>query len=84
MHCRIAWHVGEGLILQFLILPDQVASEYGTYVRGKDFQDTCANWVNLETSAENVYTKTDSGLKRRSDGFADAKFCTLINRHTAT
>lgn len=73
MHCHIAWHVGEGLSLQFLELPNEVASEYGDYVRGKEFQDTCASWVDFDNSAGNIYAKTDSGLKKRSDGFTDVK-----------
>lgn len=31
-HLHIAWHIGEGLSLEILELPDQVASEYGNYV----------------------------------------------------
>jgi Multicopper oxidase len=72
MHCHIAWHVGEGLSLQFLELPDQVASEYSDFVTGNAFQDTCKNWVDSADNPENIYAKTDSGLKKRnSDGFSD-------------
>lgn len=73
MHCHIAWHVGEGLSLQFLELPNQIPGEYGDYVQGNEFQDTCANWVTFDNSSANVYAKTDSGLRKRSDGFTDVR-----------
>lgn len=82
MHCHIAWHVGEGLSLQFLELPSQAASTYDSFVNGEAFQDTCKNWVAYEESPANEYTKDDSGLKKRNmDGFSDVKRHAHSHKH---
>jgi len=55
MHCHIAWHIGEGLGMQFVeeagqaVLPDSAA-----------FERTCNNWK-AYASGE-AYIKGDSGL----------------------
>ena len=65
MHCHIAWHVGEGLSLQFLELPGQIPRAYGNTINGRDFQNQCRAWDQYFGGANDVYGKTDSGLKRR-------------------
>ena len=64
-HCHIAWHVGEGLSLQFLELPEQIPALYGGEVNGGDFQESCKAWDRYFGGADDVYGKTDSGLKKR-------------------
>lgn len=55
MHCHIAWHISEGLGVQFLeaknqiVMPDQTA-----------FNTQCANWQQFASSAP--YPQDDSGL----------------------
>jgi hypothetical protein len=55
MHCHIAWHVSEGLAVQFLEdkssmkLPDDA------------WKQTCTNWQN-HIDGGVVYRKDDSGL----------------------
>jgi hypothetical protein len=61
MHCHIAWHVGEGLSLQFL----ERASEIPTKYPGSKFKQTCKKWKSY-VEGGTVYNKTDSGLKVRS------------------
>jgi hypothetical protein len=57
MHCHIAWHVGEGLSLQFL----ERASELPKSYPGSQLRETCRKWK--EYDEDNYYNKTDSGLK---------------------
>jgi len=66
MHCHIGWHVGEGLSLQFLELPDQIPGLFSETVNGEQFQQTCNNWKTYEAN-DPEFNKTDSGLRRRSD-----------------
>ena len=54
MHCHIAWHVGEGLAVQFLEAKSQ--SPLG----GADWDATCAKWNTYDAGA--YYKKSDSGL----------------------
>ncbi|KAF2655213.1 multicopper oxidase [Lophiostoma macrostomum CBS 122681] len=56
MHCHIAWHVGDGLAVQFLEAKDQ--SPLG----GADWDATCSKWNQYALNPG--YPKTDSGLKR--------------------
>lgn len=56
MHCHIAFHIGEGLGLQFTEQLDQVVlpdSSYG---------DVCSAWQTYATDGSMYYPKTDSGL----------------------
>ena len=64
MHCHIAWHVGEGLALQFLEIPSEIPSKFGP--KGTEFTQTCNKWKKHIASGP-VYNKTDSGLKMRRD-----------------
>jgi hypothetical protein len=55
MHCHIAWHVSEGLTVQFLEVPDQIVMpDRGAY------QQTCDNWKAYESGM--YYPKDDSGV----------------------
>jgi hypothetical protein len=54
MHCHIAWHVSDGLAVQFL--EDKNDSPLGDSA----WQSTCSKW---NTYFQNpVYPKVDSGL----------------------
>ncbi|KPI37805.1 Laccase-2 [Cyphellophora attinorum] len=67
MHCHIAFHVSQGLSLEFVELPDQMPSIYGSQCgEGTAFDDQCSAWGSYDQSA--VYPKSDSGLKRRGWG----------------
>lgn len=57
MHCHIAWHVGEGLSLQFLERPDDIPN---TFSLDDDYERTCANWETYYKSAP--YKMFESGL----------------------
>jgi FtsP/CotA-like multicopper oxidase with cupredoxin domain len=66
MHCHIAWHVGEGLSVQFVELPSQMPRLYGQRVgKGSEFQRNCRAWDDYVAGA--VYGKSDSGLRRREE-----------------
>ncbi|KAF2874552.1 putative multicopper oxidase, type 1 [Massariosphaeria phaeospora] len=54
MHCHIAWHVADGLAVQFLESKDTMP------VGGAAWDKTCANWKNY--SPNMPYPKSDSGL----------------------
>lgn len=59
MHCHIAWHISEGLGVQFLEAPGSIN------LPDSAWETTCSNW---KTYWENpVYPKTDSGLRKRTD-----------------
>ena len=58
MHCHIAWHVSEGLGLQFL--------ERKGEIPGKLDQANCASWRSYMKNGM-IYPKQDSGLKARAD-----------------
>lgn len=60
-HCHIAYHVSEGLALQFLEVPSEIPNIYGE--KAAYFQDTCDKWdaYNNGPSAP-VYHKQGSGL----------------------
>lgn len=55
LHCHIAWHISEGLGMQFLEMPDKI-----TYPPTEEYQRTCTNWNNYAKNA--FYKKHDSGL----------------------
>jgi hypothetical protein len=54
MHCHIAWHVGDGLAVQFLEAKNSVP------LGDAAWQQTCTNW--LQYAQDPVYNKSDSGL----------------------
>lgn len=56
MHCHIAWHVGEGLAVQFLERPTEIAALMDL----STLEDTCAAWD--AWYADSPYLKNDSGL----------------------
>ena len=64
MHCHIAYHVADGLSLQFLEVPSQIPNIYGE--QSAVFKETCDKW-NAYYFGEPppVYNKTGSGLRRR-------------------
>jgi hypothetical protein len=55
MHCHIAWHVSEGLGVQFL--------ESKSTIKQPDqaWEETCANWRSYY-NGNPVYLQVDSGL----------------------
>jgi hypothetical protein len=56
MHCHIAWHVSQGLSVQFLELKDQIP----TAMHLDQIQPTCNQWRAYQPTAK--YQKNDSGL----------------------
>lgn len=55
LHCHIAFHIGEGLGMQFVENPSQVVlPDTGSY------NDVCNSWRSYEQSMP--YAKEDSGL----------------------
>jgi hypothetical protein len=56
MHCHIAWHVSDGLAVQFLEAKSQ------SPVGDSAWESTCANWNTY--NANPVFPKVDSGLRR--------------------
>lgn len=61
LHCHIAWHVSEGLSVQFLESPSLIP---GLYPVSSAMVNTCSNWKKYVASGP-VYPQSDSGLKRR-------------------
>lgn len=55
MHCHIAWHVSEGLGVQFVEAPGTI-----TYPNMDAYNQTCANWAAYAPTA--YYQKSDSGI----------------------
>ena len=60
MHCHIAWHVSEGMAVQFLESADQIS---GIDPAASSFTDTCAGW-NSYYPAHSAYLRDadDSGV----------------------
>jgi hypothetical protein len=56
MHCHIAWHVSQGLSVQFLELRDQIS----TAMHLNQIQPNCNAWRTYSPNA--YYAKIDSGL----------------------
>jgi hypothetical protein len=56
MHCHIAWHVGEGLAVQFL----ERASEIAETMSLSSLDGTCESWDAFYDTS--YYKKDDSGL----------------------
>ncbi|KAL2350173.1 putative multicopper oxidase, type 1 [Cryomyces antarcticus] len=54
MHCHIAWHVSEGLGVQFLESKSSIPNP------GADYTRVCNNWKTYEKTM--AYPKSDSGL----------------------
>jgi hypothetical protein len=54
MHCHIAWHVSDGLAVQFLEAKDQAP------LGDANWDTTCKNWNTYVPNA--IYQKADSGL----------------------
>lgn len=61
LHCHIAWHVSEGLSMQFLEVPSAIP---GLYPVTSAMVNTCTNWKKY-VAAGPVYAQSDSGLRRR-------------------
>lgn len=55
MHCHIAWHIGEGLGVQFLERKSEIV------LPGADWQETCTNWRNYYHGSP-AWLQDDSGL----------------------
>lgn len=61
MHCHIAYHVADGLSLQFLEMASQIPNVYGE--KDAYFQETCDNWKDYFYGPPlPVYNETNSGL----------------------
>lgn len=54
LHCHIAFHIGEGLGMQFIEEPDKIVLPDSSY------DDVCRDWRAYETGM--YYPKSDSGL----------------------
>ncbi|KAM0704513.1 hypothetical protein Q7P35_008747 [Cladosporium inversicolor] len=58
MHCHIAWHIGEGLGMQYVEAPDQVV-----FPNKEEFAQTCNNYKAYAASKpEDPHGVLDSGL----------------------
>ncbi len=57
MHCHIAWHVSEGLSVNFLEQADKIPDVMDLSV----LNDNCQNW-NSFFPASDPFPQTDSGL----------------------
>jgi hypothetical protein len=55
MHCHIAWHISEGLGVQFLEAKNQI-----TLPDANEFKQQCANWN--QYAAHMAFPQIDSGL----------------------
>ena len=55
MHCHIAWHISQGLGVQFLEAKDQIR------LPGPAWHDTCSRWKDYYNDSP-AYHKEDSGL----------------------
>ncbi|KAF1808399.1 laccase [Eremomyces bilateralis CBS 781.70] len=55
MHCHVAWHIGEGLGVQFLERKSEIT------LPGPAWQQTCTNWKRYY-SGNPAWLKEDSGL----------------------
>lgn len=61
MHCHIAYHVADGLSLQFLEVPSEIPNIYGE--SSANFRDTCDKWdAYFYSVSPPVYNETLSGL----------------------
>ena len=56
MHCHIAWHVSQGLYINILEKPDEIAG----FKIPQDIKDTCADYN--AWNERNVVHQIDSGL----------------------
>ncbi|KAL7271307.1 hypothetical protein RUND412_005947 [Rhizina undulata] len=60
MHCHIAWHVSEGLAIQFVERESEILD---TITIDSSWTDTCTNWNAYDDGTE-VYAQDDSGLRK--------------------
>lgn len=57
-HCHIAWHIGEGLGMQYVEQPDKIV-----FPNKDDFAKTCNNYkAYAANKASDTYGVYDSGL----------------------
>lgn len=59
-HCHIAWHVSQGLSVQFLERRGDIASKGGPQIKG-NIEQTCPEWRRYYAE-ENPWPKIDSGV----------------------
>ncbi|KAN0104967.1 multicopper oxidase [Hyaloscypha variabilis] len=64
-HCHIAWHVAQGLSVQYLEQEQNIASSQNLAA----LQPNCNNW-NAYYPSSDPFKQTDSGLKERAPGIA--------------
>ena len=57
MHCHIAWHVSEGLAMQFVERIDAIPGNVGV---GQAWTDTCLAWKKYQDTVNPV--RDDSGV----------------------
>lgn len=55
MHCHIAWHISEGLGMQFLEQPDKIVMP-----EKSSYDNLCSAWNSYSSGM--YYPKDDSGL----------------------
>ena len=81
MHCHIAYHISEGLGLQFVEMPSKIPNVYGE--SQAEFAQTCNAWKAYE-AANPEYQKEDSGLRRRDpfeNGFFTRNPANILKRN---
>jgi hypothetical protein len=57
IHCHIAWHVSEGLAMQFIERHDEISGHVGVT---SQWQSNCASWKHYQDTVHPV--ETDSGI----------------------
>ena len=59
----MAFHVSDGLSLQFLEVPSEIPALYASDVSSSAYQNTCKAWKDYYPNS--VWKQSDSGLRRR-------------------
>ena len=57
MHCHIAWHVSEGLAMEFVERIDEIPGNVGVT---QQWQDTCQDWAAYQVAVNPP--RDDSGV----------------------
>jgi hypothetical protein len=57
IHCHIAWHVSEGLALQFIERIDEIPGQVGVT---NQWEQNCASWTNYQNTVHPL--QDDSGI----------------------
>jgi FtsP/CotA-like multicopper oxidase with cupredoxin domain len=74
MHCHIAFHVGQGLSIQFLERKQSITLP----AAGSEWYGTCDRWAAYKAGSTDIYPQDDSGLRKRwpplVEGMSPARF----------